>query len=269
MTSWDTIWWTIMVCIAALNLCIALSLATLSRRWAKSEPQYASYMRWLRVLGLIFTCVACYRSIFVSSYPNRLAWFDTLCNSPFVIRSLATFAELSFIGSIAIILRKKHQEYPLTNPWLIRMPAFAFGCIFLAQFFAFGGLVTQYMTLFAIEESLWAIAFLALVPLAVVRLRQKELSSSYRAFLIILAVWCGGYLAFQAYSLPFIHFAEVSHDIGRIVAPDALHQAIFGFTATRDFAAWGGLGFFIWHSGYFSVCVWMILYFMGAPRKSK
>jgi heme exporter protein D len=31
---------------------------------------------------------------------------------------------------------------------------------------------------------------------------------------------------------------------------------------TREFDEWGGIGFFIWHTGYFTVCSWMVLLFM-------
>ncbi|WP_218780438.1 hypothetical protein [Bacillus sp. EAC] len=273
-------WWITMVVISTFNLFIALLIFFRSLKWKLQESKNAKYFLTLRVLGIIFVAVALYRTIFVSSYPERLAWFDTIFNSPFIIRCLAFFAELSFIGMIAIILLKLINEMEfnsyrknnkLINLMLVKSPFIALGCIFLAQFFAFGGLITQYRILFAIEETLWAFAFLSISPLIVVGLKQINkhipLEKSYNRFLIILAVWCCGYLIFQSYTLPFIHYANLSRDIGNIVPHDALKQAIFNFTATRNFDVWGGIGFFIWHSGYFSICVWMVLYFMSAPRK--
>lgn len=278
-TSWDVMWWTIMVVIAAINWLIAGYMFSRSVKQGLREPANTKYFFCLRILGIVFSSVALYRSIFVSSYPNRLAWFDTVFNSPLIIRSLALLAEMSYIGMIAIILLKLNRDIPLIGngkrdnirSLLAKTPYVAVGCIFLAQFFAFGGLITQYLVLFAIEETLWAIAFLSIVPLIAVRLKQmkkqKFIERGYKTFLIIMAVWCVGYLVFQCYMLPFIHYAELSQDIGRVVPQDALRQAIFSFTATRDFDTWGGLGFFIWHSGYFSICVWMVLFFMSAPRK--
>ncbi|MDR0283468.1 MAG: hypothetical protein LBI33_01035 [Propionibacteriaceae bacterium] len=272
--SWDLVWQTIMIVIGAVNLIIALVIFSRSTTWQRAEPGNAAYFTFLRVAGLIFVAVALYRSIFVTSYPDRLTWFDTPFNSPFVVRCLAVFAELSFIGMIAAVLLKTISQCTPAGTTRLsgivtKLPLVAVGCIFLAQFFAFTGLITQYQTPFAIEESLWALAFISLTPVVIVGLRRRRLiSKSGRAFLIIMAVWCAGYLAFQClYALPFMYFANVAQDLGRTVPANALWQAIFGYTRTRDFDTWGGIGFIIWHSGYFSLCSVMTLFFMSAPRK--
>jgi len=274
--SWDYIWQAIMVIIGILNLIIALFLFSRSLKWKATEPHNTKYFLYLRVSGLIFISVALYRTIFVSSYPDRLAWFNTILNSPFLIRCFAVFAEISFIGMIAAILLKMCRDMtPATetkdNPLYVikKLPFAAVGCIFIAQFFAFAGLITQYVTPFAIEESLWALAFISITPVVIAGLnKQNNAPKEFRAFLIMMAVWCCGYLIFQCfYALPFMYFAELAQDTGKTIPPDALRQAIFGYTVTRDFAAWGGTGFLVWHSGYFSLCSWMTLFFMTAPRK--
>lgn len=269
-----------MVTIGVINWVIAVFIFFRSFKWAQQEPHHSKYFLLLRTLGIIFVSVALYRSVFVSSYPDRLVWFDTILNSPFLIRCLAFFAELSFIGIIAVILLKLNSEIPLDNygknqTWinalLTNTPFIAVGCIFIAQFFAFAGLFTQYHSLFAIEEMLWLTAFLSIAPLIFVRLKQvknqKLTEKSYKIFLIIMTIWCIGYLVFQCFSLPFVYFAHLSQDVGRVIPPDPLRQAIYTYTVTRDFQTWGGLGFFIWHSSYFSICVWMVLFFMSSPRK--
>ena len=271
---WDFPWWITMVIIGAVNYVVAIFLFRKSMKQGKQEPNNAQYFLLLRVLGLVFITVSFYRTIFVSSYPNRLAWFDTIFNSPFVIRSLAFFAELSFIGVIAVVLKRFSNEvlYDQKYTLITKLPFVSFGCIALAQFFAYGGLIGQSLTQFAIEETLWAVAFLCIVPIIIVGFKemkhQQLTEKSYKTFLRIMMIWCCGYLTFQCFfALPFMHYADLAQDIGRIVPPDALAQSIFNFTATRDFDKWGGLGFFIWHSGYFSICAWMVLYFMTAPRK--
>jgi hypothetical protein len=276
-SSWDLTWWGTMVVIGFINFTIAVFIFFKLLKWKQQEPRNSKYFLSLRVLGAIFVSVALYRTIFVSSYPNRLAWFNTILNSPFVIRCLALFAELSFMGVIVIILLRLCKETEISidrknnrliHSMLEKSPYFAFGCILLAQFFAFAGLITEYLAPFAIEETLWALAFLSIVPLVISGLKQKSLEKSYKQFLVILAIWCGGYLAFQCfYALPFSYYANLAQDIGKVIPSDALQQSISGFTSTRDFDKWGGLGFFIWHSGYFSLCTWMVLFFMTAPRK--
>jgi hypothetical protein len=99
---------------------------------------------------------------------------------------------------------------------------------------------------------------------------RSELIKSGRVFLVVLTIWCIGYLSYQLfYALPFNHFAVLGQDIYHTIPDKAFYQAVFGYTATRDFATWGGIGFFIWQSGYFSICVWMTLFFMTAPGNRK
>ena len=273
---WDYIWQTIMVSIGTVNLLIAFFQFFRLMKWETTEPHNAKYFLLLRVLELIFISVALYRTVFVSSYPDRLAWFDTILNSPFIIRCLAVFAEMSFIGMIAAVLLKMCRDIVhisgVDKPLgliLPKLPFVAVGSIFVAQFFAFTGLITQYVTPFAIEESLWALAFLSITPVVIVGLKNlKNLAKGFKVFLIIMIVWCCGYLVFQCfYALPFMYFAELTQDVGKSIPYEAVRQAIFGYITTRDFNTWGGIGFLIWHSGYFSLCSWMVLFFMSAPRR--
>ena len=85
-----------------------------------------------------------------------------------------------------------------------------------------------------------------------------------------MAVWCAGYLLFQlGYALPFMYWANVGQDIGQAIPPNALRHAIFGYTVTRDLNTWGGLGFFIWQTGYFSLCSWMVLVMLVSPQAGR
>ena len=274
MTGWDVIWWNIMVVISGVNLLLAVFMFARSLKMKKVEPDNSRYFLILRLMGILFVSVAMYRSVFVTSYPDRLVWFDSLFNSPFIVRCLALFAELAFIGMIAAVLLKFCKDSGLNNngskyaTLLTKTPYIAIGSIALAQPLAFFGLTTQYVILFAIEEALWALAFMSITPLVLYALKQKEHIAGYKLFLTVMAVWCVGYLSFQCFfALPFMYFAELAQDIGRVVPPDSLRVAIYEYTVTRDFDTWGGIGFIIWHSGYFSLCSWMSLLYMSAPRK--
>ena len=270
-------WHITTVTISTINFLAALFLFFRSFKRKTEEPQNAGYFLLLRSMGLLFVSIALYRTIFVSSYPDRLAWFDTLLNSPFFIRCMAVFAEMSFIGMIAVILIKMNRDMPLSNDGkkgglLYKLPFAAIGCIFFSQFFAFAGLITQYLWPFTIEETLWALAFISVTPVVVSGLarlkKEKQKEKSLAFFLVIMAIWCAGYLAFQCfYALPFLYYSELAQDAGKSIPAGALQQAIFNYRVSRDFNTWGGIGFFIWHSGYFSVCSWLALMYMAAPRK--
>lgn len=45
----------------------------------------------------------------------------------------------------------------------------------------------------------------------------------------------------------------------------AVFQAFSVVNVTHDYNNWG-FGFLLWHSAYFSVCVWISLFLMRAPR---
>jgi len=265
-----TTWHIISIAISAVNVCIAAGI--LLTGWKNKKSRYA---KLLLTLGCIFVSVALYRSVFVCSYPNQLTWYDTLFNSPFVIRCMAFFAEIAFHGMIAAILRRAAKDLNVNRAkggkLMAALPLVGFWGVVLAQFFAYAGLITQHRTYFAVEETLWAIAFICYVPMVIAGLKQRgSLDKLYRAFLIVMAVWCSGYLVFQCgIALPFSYYADLAQDFGKAVPPDALRQAIFGYVQTRDFDTWGGIGFFIWHTGYFSICSWMTLLFMALTREKK
>jgi hypothetical protein len=46
----------------------------------------------------------------------------------------------------------------------------------------------------------------------------------------------------------------------------AIHDAFLIVHETKDLNAWGGIGFVVWHTGYFSICVWIVLFLMTGPR---
>jgi len=253
-----------------------IALAVKSISWRREEPQYTGHFMLARLTAFIFVSVALYRTIFVSSYPGLLVWFDTIFNSPFLIRCIATFAELSYVGIMVILLHKLDKSNPILrdenkcNGFLTKLPYFAFACILVSQFLAFAGLITQNNIPFVVEEALWGVAYVSMLPLIIVRLRLSKkhgLDGNQKLFLTVMAMWCIGYGLFQfGYGLPFIHMNDLT--TGTSAVPEnALSNSIFNFTQTRDFDTWGGIGFMIWHSAYFSVCSWLVLIFMWSARK--
>jgi len=269
-----TIWWSIMVGIGAVNFLAAAFIVCKSLKWDKTEPESKKTFSLLRACVMAFVAVAAYRTVFVSSYPDRMVWFDSMLNSPFLIRCLATFAEMSAVTIVAVVLLRLNRQYNISGRKVFaKAPIVSIICIFAAQFFAFGGLVTQYHTLFGIEEFLWMFAFLCFVPLVFLGLRKIKsgeiAQGQQKLFLRIMALWLAGYLAFQIfYALPFMYFFEMAGDIGKAIPPDALRTAIFDYTVQRGFHEWGGIGFMIWHSAYFAVTTWVYLFAFMAARKT-
>lgn len=287
-SAWPWLWWSVLVTINVVNLLVAAVIFWKSA--TSDDPSHARYRKRMRVLGLVFVAVAAYRSVFVSSYLEQLAWFDTLANSSLLIRTLAIFAELSFAGLFMLAMLQVNQDVPAPeqsrpNRFMsflyTKSPFVLFGCIFAAQFFATTALINKVELLFAIEETLWAIGFLSVLPLAVHQLRRvravKDQAFSGRlkmlnAFTVINTLWCGLYSCYALfYHLTIEYWPHVIRDMqaGNVVVRtgvSAVRDAFLVVNMTRDYNAWGGIGFLIWHTFYFSVCVWIVLFLMSGPR---
>jgi len=287
-TDWAWPWWTTIVAINIINLIVC---ALVYRR--SLIPQHGSdsiYRKRMRMMGVIFTIVAAYRAVFVSRYTPQLAWFDSIANSSLLIRMFAIAAELSFSGLFALALLRVNRDLPAgdgphTNKFKIFMttlsPYVLFGCIFLAQFFATSGLITKNLTLFAIEETLWTLGFLSVLPLAFIQLRrvfiikdEKTLSQikMLRRSTTIIAAWCLFYCIYGLfYHLPLETWPSAINQIetGLPViktGASAIRDAFVIVNETKNYSDWG-FGFLFWHSSYFTILVWISIFLMQAPRK--
>ncbi len=206
--TWALYWWGTLVAINAINWIICIFLFFRSAK--APDLENARYQRNMRILGLIFLSVAFYRSIFVSSYLEQLAWFNSLLNSSLLIRCFAIFAELSFAGLIALSLLRMNTDIPeliptkngLATLLQTRAPIFLFWCIFIANFFATAATITKIDVLFAIEETLWGLAFLSIIPMLIRSMRKLfsyhntkvwDNTRSFRVLTIILAIFAIGY----------------------------------------------------------------------------
>jgi len=279
-------WWSVMVFIGSVNLiiCALVFIRSLNPRDGKDSR----YRMWMRIMGVIFTLVGVYRSVFVSRYHTQYAWFDTLANSSLLIRAFAMFAELSFSGLIALAMLRFNHHLPVKEDaknnkfisfFTTKTPYVLVISIFLAQFFAFGATITKLHILWAMEETLWGIGFLSILPLAIIQLARafsikeevmKQRMKMLRISAIVIAVWCVIYCCYSvAFHLPGYWVSVINqYQSGPVVAQTGLSAIIEAFTiinVTRVYADWG-FGFLLWHSAYFSVCVWISIFLMQAPR---
>jgi hypothetical protein len=277
-TAWP--WWTAMVLINAVNLmlCVRIFLRTAG---SADDPDW-TYRKWMRILGATFAIVGAYRSVFVCRYSTQMAWFDTLANSSLLIRGFALCAELSFSGQFALALIQANRDLEfapaaaMASRFARRAPYVLWGCISLAQAFATTGVITKSELAFAIEETLWLIGFVTVLPLAIrqlrraSRMRDSDRFEPSRRFAALTVLWCAVYCTWSlCLNLPMAWGAALRQI--RTGIPEIRH----GWSAVRDALlvvheskAWDdwGFGFVFWHSSYFSVCVWLSLFLMSAPR---
>jgi hypothetical protein len=288
--TWAWTWWGTLVALNLIQVIIGVFLFARSRN--NQNPIDAKYLRLMRMMGLIFVSVAFYRSIFVSSYPEQLAWFNSVLNSSLLIRSFAIFAELSFAGLIAKSLLRTNQDVPklidpknkLTTFLQTKTPIILFICIFIANIFATAATITKIDLLFALEETCWGIGFLSIIPMLMISLRKLSGYRNtpewgnlrqFRIALILITAFSIGYAIFEfGFNLPAVYWPQA---IAQLQMPNPEPAFRFGIQAirdaflivheTKDLHAWGGMGFVIWHTGYFSICVWIVLFLMTGPRR--
>ncbi len=257
-------------------------------RSLQSPDAQKSYVKWMRIMGLVFTVVACYRAVFVSRYLYQYAWFDTVLNSSLLIRLFAWCAELSFSGLIAFAMLQFNKDLPapklsinpITKFIHTKSPYILISCIFIAQFFATTGLIAKSRMAFAIEETLWSVGFISILPLAYIQCRRvfalgKKDSparlSMLKSFAIVNLTWGVIYCTYGlVYHLPTEYwvsaFEQIKTGIPEIKTGfSAVVDAFRMVNVTHDSNDWG-FGFVIWHSAYFTICVWLAIFFMRAPR---
>ncbi len=274
----------VIVNVIDLGLCVRFFCQS-----ASLDERQTSYLKSMRIMGLIFTLVALYRSIFVSRYLYQYAWFDTLANSSLIIRTFAVFAELSFAGLIAMAMLRFNRDMSVETQkangliaWYSNLaPRVLVICIFLAQFFAYGGLIIKSRLSFAIEETLWSAGFFAFLPVAVIQFQQAFFSklhprsadySMLRSFAAVNLGWCIIYCTYAlVYHLPTEYWQSAFEQI-RTGVPEmktgmnAITDALKIVHVNHNYDDWG-FGFVIWHSAYFSICVWIAIFLMRAPRR--
>ena len=271
-----------------VNICSTVICIKFFRESANSSDGQSRYMRCMRFMGLAFTLVAMYRAVFVSRYLYQYGWFDTIANSSVIIRSLAWVAELSFAGLIAFAMlrfskdmpQKNHGNSYLLSQYERHAPWALITCIFLAQFFATGGLITKSRLLFAIEETLWGAGFLFILPLAIIqvcrafpdgRKPKPPGLGMLRTFSVVNVGWCLIYCTYALiYHLPTEYWSTALVQLETGIPPiktniSAVIDAFYIVNVSHTYADWG-FGFVLWHSAYFSVCVWLALFLMRGPR---
>ena len=290
-TAWAWPWWSAMVAVNIINVIVCL---TIFRRTSHSAGGFSNitdqYQKRMLLMGLIFTLVGAYRAVFVSRYLYQFAWFDVLANSSLLIRFFAIFAELSFAGLFAYAMLRFSKDLASNNPtnpvldFIERKsPYLLFFCIFTAQFFATIATINKNNTLFAIEETLWTVGFLLILPLAFIQLRRalsiKAEAEKQRIRMLltsskVIFAWCIGYCSYGVFfHLPMDFFSDTANSTMAVTTTvpvaqaglAAVRDAFFVVNESKEFGDWG-FGFLFWHSSYFSICVWLAIFLMRAPR---
>jgi hypothetical protein len=202
----------------------------------------------------VFGCA--FRSVLPRADVQRICLFDTWLSSVFVGRSVATVAELCFAAQWAIIL---HQLGALTSADTTLNLAWAIvPLIVVAEGFSWYAVLTKNYLGNAIENSIWAIAFL-LVGIGLCRL-LPQFHGPVRWALIVGIVGVALYLAFLVtVDVPmYLSRWRAGHADGKLLGLlEGLHDTATRWVVTHDIAHWKGE--LAWMALYFSAAVWSSL----------
>jgi hypothetical protein len=202
----------------------------------------------------VFGCA--FRSVLPRADVQRICLFDTWLSSVFVGRSVATVAEVCFAAQWMIILSRlgtmAGAETTLNIAWVI-VPL-----IVIAEVCSWYAVLTTNYLGNAIENSIWAVAFLV-VGIGLCRL-LPEFNGPVRLALVIAIIGIVGYLAFLVtVDVPmYLSRWRAGHPNGKLFGLlEGLRDVTTRWVVTHDITHWKGE--IAWMSLYFSAAVWASL----------
>jgi len=103
--------WSNLLCVmAAINVAAwSLSTVALNRRQSSLSAQAFSARRLQLLLSAVYVFGCAYRSVFLVYDVPRICLFDSVLSSAIVGRTVATVAELCFVGQWALLLRESSR----------------------------------------------------------------------------------------------------------------------------------------------------------------
>src|ERR1700759_1291189 len=250
-------WWGFLTLVSIANIAIWVELYRTFGEQPAGKLAVSSEIGLMVLIwaGYVFGCA--FRSIFPRADVQRICLFDTWLSSVVVGRSVATVAELCFAAQWAVIL---NQLGTMTNAdTALNIALVIFPLLVIAECFSWYAVLTTNYLGNAIENSIWAVAFL-LVGIALARL-LPEYHGVVRVVLIAAIVCTVLYLAFLAgVDVPmYFNRWRAGRADGKLHLPlvEGLRDVSTRWVVTHDLTEWKEE--IAWMSLYFSGAVWASL----------
>ena len=250
-------WWALLTVVSGANIAAWFLLYREFDKAAAGGPGGTSgtVPMFLLCAAYVFGCA--FRSFFPRADVQRICLFDTWLSSVLVGRSVATVAEICFAAQWAIILS---QLGAMTGSDTVLIASHLIvPMIVIAQCCSWYGVLTTNYLFNAIENSIWAVAFLV-VGISLCRL-LPEFNGPVRLGLAVAIAGIVGYLAFLVtIDVPMYlsrwraRLADGSKPLGLL---EGLHDARTHWVVTHDLEHWKDE--IAWMSLYFSAAVWASL----------
>jgi hypothetical protein len=250
-------WWALLTLVSSANI----ALWFLLYRQFRLQPAGGMYSG-SDLEPMLFLCAAyvfgcAFRSFLPRADVQRICLFDTWLSSVVVGRSVATVAEVCFAAQWAIVLRQMGGMAGVDTTMYVAWAVVPL--ILVAQCCSWYGVLTTNYLANAIENSIWAVAFLA-VGIGLCRL-LPEFHGLVRLALVVAIIGIAVYLAFLiTIDVPMYlgRWQDGLADGSKVLSPlEGLRDASTRWVVTHDFAHWKDE--IAWMSLYFTAAVWASL----------
>jgi hypothetical protein len=189
-TSWPAqIWYYCVVSIALLNAGVYLSVRMRPKGSDDDDDRVREYRQTMGRLAGMYVFISLYRTVFPTTFAGRFVWHDSVFSSILLARCLATVAELSFVGQIALATQFCAQEllearrgaesqedaehedpqqgalhHCTWHGYTQRAPKAMLGWVVLAECFSLCGVITGNRRWFVFDQCCWCLAMLVIIP---------------------------------------------------------------------------------------------------------
>jgi hypothetical protein len=253
------VWWSFLLGVSIVNIGLFVALHRHLRRRALERDMFRLELLVLLCAAYVFGCA--FRSILPRADVQRICLFDTWLSSVAVGRSVATIAEICFIVQWAIVLRELAR---FTQSDFARSVSNTIvPLIVLAECCSWYAVITTSYLGNAVENSLWAVAFL-LIAAALLRL-LVEFGGVVRGAMSAAFVGICGYLVFLVSIDVPMYLSRWQSDLasGKPILGlfAGLYDVSTRWAVTHDIAHWHEE--MAWMALYFSAAVWSSLALCG------
>jgi hypothetical protein len=250
-------WWALLALASSVNIALWFVLYGQFHTQPTVSLDSASHGGLMLCLCAAYVFGCAFRSFLPRADVQRICLFDTWLSSVVVGRSVATVAEICFATQWALVL---YQLGAIAGDTTILNVAWAIvPLIVVAQCCSWYGVLTTNYLANAIENSIWAVAFL-MVGLGLCRL-LPEFDGLVRIALAVAIVGIAGYLAFLiTIDVPMYlsRWQAGLADGRKVLGPlEGFRDASTRWVVTHDFAQWKDE--IAWMSLYFTAAVWASL----------
>jgi hypothetical protein len=231
-------WWAALTLASSGNIALWFLLYHQFYTRPASSVESASGTPLMLYLCAAYVFGCAFRSVLPRADVQRICLFDTWLSSVVIGRSVATVAEVCFAAQWALVL---HQLGGIAGVGTALNVAWAIvPLIVVAQCCSWYGVLTTNHLAHAIENSIWAVAFL-LAGIALCRL-LPEFDGLVRAGLVVGILGIATYLAFLItvdVPMSLSRWQDGLADDGKVLNPLAgLRDASTRWVVTHDLAQW-------------------------------